>query len=86
MKFHGVPKKIVSHRDAKFTSSFWKELFESLGIKFYFITSYHPQTDGQIKRVNRILEVMLRMYVMHKKRKWEKYLPLVEFSYNNLYQ
>lgn len=26
------------------------------------------------------------MYFMHQQRKWEEYLPLVEFSYNNGYQ
>jgi hypothetical protein len=46
---------------------------------------YHPKTDGQTKRVNRVLEDMLRMHVMHQPKKWEEYLPLVEFSYNNGY-
>ena len=68
VRLHGVPKKIVSDRDAKFTSKFWEELFISVGTKFSFRTSYHPQTDGKIERVNRILEDMLRMYVMHQKR------------------
>eukprot|EP00253_Pinus_taeda_P020143 PITA_20143 len=64
-RLHGVPKKIVSDRDAKFTSKFWKELFAGLGTKLAFSTTYHLQTDGQRNRVNKILEEMLRMYVMH---------------------
>jgi transposase InsO family protein len=51
-----------------------------------FITAYHPQTNGQIERVNRVLEDMLRMQVMHRPKQWEEYLPLVEFAYNNGYQ
>jgi hypothetical protein len=47
---------------------------------------YHPQTDGQTERVNQIVEDMLRMHVMHYPKKWEDYLPLVEFSYKNGYQ
>jgi hypothetical protein len=47
--------------------------------------AYHPQTYGQIERVNRVLEDMLRMHVMHQPKKWKEYLPLVEFSYNNGY-
>eukprot|EP00253_Pinus_taeda_P002032 PITA_02032 len=43
-------------------------------------------TDGQIERVNRIVEDMMRMYMMHQQRKWEEYLPLVESTYNNGYQ
>ena len=49
-------------------------------------TAYHPQIDGHIERVNQVLEDMLRMHVMHQTKKWEDYLPLVEFSYNNGYQ
>jgi hypothetical protein len=48
--------------------------------KFLFITSYHPQTNGQKETVKQILEDMLRMHVMHQPKKWEDYLPLVEFA------
>ena len=65
VRLHGVPKKIVSDRDAKFTSRFWNELFIGLGIELAFNTTYHPHIDGQTERVNKILEDMLRMYVMH---------------------
>ena len=82
-KFHGFPKEIVSDRYVKFTSNFWKGLFAALGTKLNFSTTYHPQTDGQIERVNQVLEDMLCMYVMDKQTKWEDYLHLVEFAYNN---
>ena len=42
MRLHGVPKKIVSDRDAKFTFKAWKELFPVLGTKLAFNTTYHP--------------------------------------------
>ena len=74
---HGLPKAIVSNRDVKFTSNFWKGLFAYLGAKLNFSTAYHPQTDGQIERVNQVLEDMLRMYVMDKQTKWKDYLHLV---------
>ena len=82
-KLHGFPKAIVSDRDVKFTSNFWKGLFADLGTKLNFSTAYHPQTNGQIERVNQVLEDMVRMYVMEKPTKWEYYLHLVDFSYNN---
>ena len=76
-RLHGFPKEIISYRDSKFTSKFWKILFSYLGTKLNFSTAYHPQTDGQIERVNQVLEDMLRMYVMDKPTKWEYYLHLV---------
>jgi hypothetical protein len=85
-RLHGMPKEIVYDRDTKFTSKFWKSLMVGLETKLLFSTTYHPQTDGQIERVNQILEDMLRMHVMHQPNKWEDFLPLVEFTYNNGYQ
>jgi hypothetical protein len=85
-RLHGMPKEIVFDRDMKFISNFWKSLMVGLGSKLLFNIAYHPQTDGQTERVNQILEYMLRMHVMHQPKKWEDYLPLVEFVYNNGYQ
>jgi ribosomal protein L21E len=45
--------------------------------------TYHPQIDVQTKRVNKVMEDMLRMHFMHQPKQWEEYIPLVEFSYNN---
>jgi hypothetical protein len=85
-RLHGIPKTIVFDRDPKFTSKFWKGLFNGFGTNLNFSTTYHPESDGQIERVNQVIEDMLRMYVMDKPSKWEDYLHLVEFSYNNGYQ
>jgi transposase InsO family protein len=81
-----MPKEIISDRDTKFTSKFWKYLFVDFETKLLFSTSYNPQTDGKIERVNQVLENMLRIHVMHQPKKCEDYLPRVDFSYNNGYQ
>jgi hypothetical protein len=46
-RLHGIPKMVISDRDVKFTSNFWKELFAGLGTNLNFNTSYHPQMDGK---------------------------------------
>jgi hypothetical protein len=50
-----------------------------------FNTTYHPELHGKTYRTNEIIEDMLRMYAMDKPSKWEDYLHVVEFSYNNGY-
>ena len=82
-KNHGLPRVIVSDRDAKFPSHFWQALFKQLGTKTAMSTAFHPQTDGQTERLNRTLEEMLRAYVTYKQDQWDEYLPAAEFAYNN---
>ena len=85
-RLHRISKVIIFYRDPKFTGNFWKSLFKGLDSKLNFSTTYHLQTDGQTKIVNQVLEYMLRMYVRDYPKKWEDYLHLVEFAYNNHYQ
>ncbi|KAL5835883.1 hypothetical protein ACOSQ3_015435 [Xanthoceras sorbifolium] len=46
VKYWGVPRTIISDRDPRFTEKFWTQLFNLLGSKLHFSTSFHPQTDG----------------------------------------
>ena len=82
-RLHGISKMVILYRDVKFTSAFWKELFVRINTNLNFSTSYHPQTDGQTERTNQIVEEMLHIYVRTKPNKWEDYIHLVEFAYNN---
>jgi hypothetical protein len=61
---HGVPKKIMSDRGTQFTLKFWERLHETLDTQLRFSSAYHPKIDGQTKRVNQILEDMLRACVL----------------------
>ncbi|GJV36559.1 putative reverse transcriptase domain-containing protein [Tanacetum coccineum] len=82
---HGVPISIISDRDGKFTSHFWKSLNKALGTRLDISIAYHPKTDGQSERTIQTLEDMLRACVLDFGKGWDRHLPLVEFSYNNSY-
>src|SRR3954467_11095666 len=86
VRLHGVPLSIVSDRDPRFTSRFCRSLQEALGTELRLSSAYHPQTDGQSKRLIQILEDMLSACVLDFGGSWEKHLALVEFVYNNSYQ
>jgi hypothetical protein len=83
---HGGPKMIIFDRGAQFIARFWEQLQYALGTKLIRSSAYHPQTDGQTKRVNQILEDMLRACVLRYDQNWDKCLSLAEFFYNNSYQ
>jgi hypothetical protein len=82
-KLHGVPARIVSDRDSKLTAQFWKEVTARLGSKCNFSTAYHPQTDGQTERYNRVLEEVLRNFVSPTMTNWAELLPACEFALNS---
>jgi hypothetical protein len=79
---HGVPTTIVSDRDAKFLSHFWRTMWLKLGTKLLFSTTYHPQTDGQIEVVNRTLSTLLWAILKSNLKLWEECLPHIEFASN----
>jgi hypothetical protein len=86
VRYHGVPESIVSDRDSKFTSLFWKALWEMLGTKLAMGTAHHPETDGQTERQNRTLEDMLRTFTNYNQDDWDEYLIPAEIAFNDSMQ
>ncbi|XP_020961117.1 LOW QUALITY PROTEIN: uncharacterized protein LOC107646376 [Arachis ipaensis] len=82
VRLHGVSQTIVSDRDVKFLSHFWKVLWGKLGTKLLYSTTCHPQTDGQTEVVNITLGTLLRTVVGKNLKTWEDCLPFIEFAYN----
>ncbi|WVZ87535.1 hypothetical protein U9M48_034158, partial [Paspalum notatum var. saurae] len=78
VSLHGVPVTITSDRGSVFVSRFWEQLQKSLGTKLIHSSAYHPQTSGQVERVNQILEDMLRARVLTYSTKWDECLPLAK--------
>jgi len=85
-KHHGLPKEFVSDRDKVWTSQFHQELCKLLGIDRCLTTAFHPESDGQVERMNRIVQQVLRHYVSPLADNWDLLLPIVEFAINSAKQ
>ena len=82
-KHHGIPRVIVSDRDPRFVSEFWKKLWDLVGTRLNMSTPDHPQTDGSSENYIKTLVTMLRAFTLRNKRDWDLYLSAVEFAYND---
>ena len=82
-KLHGVPRMILSDRGPQFTLKFMEEFTKVLGTKRKLSTVYHPQTNGQMERINQEIGMFLQHYVNYQQDNWTDWLATVEFSYND---
>ena len=76
----------MTDRDPIFTSTLWQSLFKALNVQLQLTSAYHPQTDGQIERVNQCLEKYLRCMCFTSPRRWHYWLSLAEWWYNTAYR
>ena len=82
-KLHGLPESVVSNRGPQFAAELTKKLNRMLGIKTKLSTAFHPQTDGQMERMNQELEQYLRFFIEHRQKDWPEWLAVAEFAINN---
>jgi len=80
---HGLPESIISDRGPQFAAGLMRELNRILGIASKLSTAFHPQTNGQMERVNQELEQYLRMFIDYRQEQWPEWLGTAEFAYNN---
>ena len=78
---HGVPGELLSDRGKTFLSGLMSELCKLFGIHKLNTTAYHPQTDGLVEQLNRILTAMLSKTVEKTGKNWDRQLPYVLFAY-----
>ena len=83
IRLHGLPESIVSDRDVRFTSQFWKELSRLLGQRLLMSLSYHPQMDGSLERAIQTMSQVMHMLVDDYQTNWLDQLLLVEFAMNS---
>ena len=80
---HRLPSSVILDSDPMFTRKFWVELMGGLDIRLRKSIAFHPQTDGQTKRVNQSLEHYLYQSCNYEQDNWFDLLPLAEYAYNN---
>jgi len=80
---YGIPHKIISDRDVRFTSKFAAELCKLLHIKQNMSTAYHPQTNGSSERTNQTLKQYLRVFCGTQQNNWHAWLPLAQYTKNS---
>ena len=83
VRLHGLPKTTVSDRGPQFAGKFWQHLARMVDLRAHLISAFHPQTDGQTERMNRVLGDMLRNYCDTAPTTWDAVLGLAEFATNN---
>ena len=86
IRLHGWPSVVISDRDPRFDSEFWRAVLKGSECQLRMSTPYHPQTDGQTERANRTLLAMLRKFASPNGSNWEDLLPWLEFAYNDSWQ
>ena len=79
----GIPDSIITDRDPRWTSDFWRGIASFLKTKMALSSAHHPQHDGQTEILNKLLATMLRAYVSDDLSDWSAWLHILEFAYNN---
>ena len=80
---YGVPLGICSDRGVQWNNAFFRSVCYYMGIQLHLTFSYHPQANGQVERMNRVIEEALRHFVGPAHDDWDEYIPHIEFSINN---
>jgi Integrase zinc binding domain len=80
---YGVPQKIISNQDPRFTAIFAQAVCTQLNIKQNISTAYHLQTDGQLERANTWVEQYLCIYGNAEQDDWVTLLPMAQYMHNS---
>ena len=78
----GLPKTLLTDNASVFTSHFFKQVHEMLGIRKIYSTPYHSEGNGLVENANRQIQDILSKYIQSRQRDWDVYLPMALFAIN----
>ena len=76
-----IPRALVSDNKKQFDNAKFRDFCTELGIKNYYSSPSHPQTNGQAEVTIRTLKATLKTKLENLKGKWVEYLPEVLWAY-----
>ena len=80
---YGLPLGICSDRGTPWNNKFFQSLCDNLGVDLRLTFSYHPRANGQVERLNRVVEEAVRHFVGPAHDDWDDFIPHIEFSINS---
>ena len=83
IRLHGQPVRLITDRGSVFHSNYTRTWSTTMGTWQNFSSAYHPQSDGQTERTNRVIEDVLRGFASTQPKQWDDLLPMAEFAMNN---
>lgn len=79
----GYPKVVQTDQGTNFMSDLFAEFMMRHNIAHYISNAYHPQGQGQVERMNRVIGERVRIFCDGKHKSWDEPLPEIVFGINN---
>ena len=79
---YGAPSIVQTDQRANFVSDVFRATCKLLKIKKIQSTAFHPESQGSIERIHRVLAEYLRHYVREDQTDWDEWVPFATYTYN----
>lgn len=79
----GCPHTLLSDRGAEFVAAASRAIYQMLGAIKRFTSSFHPQTNGMVERLNHTLCQMLSFLITDNQKNWDEMLIHAVSAHNN---
>ncbi|CAL8114257.1 unnamed protein product [Prunus armeniaca] len=82
----GLPNVIVTDNGKQFDCSRFRHLCSRFNISIFFASPAHPQSNGQVEAINKIIKKTLKKKLRAAKGNWPAILPETLWAINTSYR